>query len=394
MPPITTDEDKEIATNFLAGIDAQLPSHVKPVKEEEKKEEKKEEKQEEKKEEELVLQREKKKVTPDESIAALRKARDEERKKNEVFTKIFGDNQPEAIKPLLDYIQEHVEGPMTVDAVTAAIEDLKGTKNKVTELSTELQEKEKKVTELDIRFSDDFKKNYELPYKEAFDTLFLEFATVAEDKTLVAPKSTQAFHALLTSNPEITGLDAKAALMKFAKDYEAESGEKPMLPSMDSLMSSLRKFKVTKATMHDAFTNWQTKKKEDAQRAVAERQIQSEAQKKASKKMRTDLVSKAFREFDLDSIPFVDDKEAEELFKEEYAFGEEIFDGKKVPEYDSVMARGVKARLWDKYSKKLSELLELEKTMEEGERNGLPGSRRIINTKTGEKVDWLGGALK
>jgi hypothetical protein len=337
----------------------------------------------------------KKKVTQDESIATLRKQRDEEREGNKIYKETFGDVDPVILKDVVDFVKEHVDGPITKDAITTIITDLKAKKDEVAKLQAELQEREKIVNELDVTHSKEFNDRYKTPFKEAYDTLFLEFATVTADKKILAPKATKEFNDFITANKDIEGVEIKAALNKYAKDFEAESGEKPDLPSMSSLMTSLRSFISAREAMNAAYSNWKVKKEEDTKRKALENQTQTEAQMKASKKMRTDLVSKAFREFDSDSIPFVEDKDIEVIFKEEYQFGERFYSENNVPGYDEVIVKGVKASLWDKWAGKLKDLLDLEHAVEKGERNGLRGGKRIDN-KTGaaDKADWLGGALR
>ncbi len=396
-------EQKEIAKGFFDILPPVVGLEIEPLKSKDEEKIKEEErlKEEEKlkggkpnEDEPQFVREPRKKATPDESIATLRKQRDEERERNKIFTETFGEHKPQLIKPILDLVSEYADGPLTEDSVAAVITKLKDAENNINSLQEELQKREQIISQLDVEHSSEFNSKYKEPYKLAHDTLFLEYASVASDKSIIAPKATDALHKLLTSNPEISGIEVKQALSQFAKAFKEESGEDAQLPSMNSLMNSLRAFKSSREAMQDAYTNWKTKKEEDAKSAQANQQIQTEAQKRASKKMRVDLISKAYREFDLDVIPFVDDKEAEELFKEEYDFGEKIFEGKEVPTYDAVMQKGVKARLWDKYASKLKDLIELEESIQKGERNGLPGSKnQVIKNKVDTK-DWLGGALQ
>ena len=140
--------------------------------------------------------------------------------------------------------------------------------------------------------------------------------------------------------------------------------------------------------MHSAYVDWKTTKEEKRKQSESEQQILTEAQQRANKKKRVELASKAFREFDLEEIPFVTEKEAEELFKEEYQFSEKIYTGESVPEYDALLQRGVKSRLWDKYQQELVDLRKFKEEVEEGERNGLPGSKPKRESKVPTK-DWL-----
>lgn len=262
------------------------------------------------------FKREQKKPVPkEESIAALRKQRDEAIQASKLYTETFGEHKPEVIKPLLDLVIEEADGPITAEYVTNKISEFKTLKEKITELETELQDKEKKVTELDIRFSDEFNKGYKEPYEQAFNTLFLEFASVTEDKQIIAPKATQEFRDFLVANPDIDGIEVKVQMQKFAKAYKAESGEDATLPSVNSLMQSLRQFKTARERMQVAYTDWKKTKQQQQQQQIAEQQLQTEAQKRANKKARIELASKAFRNFDLDAIPFVTEKKRKNCLK-------------------------------------------------------------------------------
>src|SRR5690606_595407 len=109
--------------------------------------------------------------------------------------------------------------------------------------------------------------------------------------------------------------------------------------------------------MDEAFTNWKSKKQEEEQRSMAEQEQQNEFLQKKTKRERNTLATKAYREFDFDTFDFVDESEVSDFFREEFREGEKIFAGEKVPPYDAMLTRGVKARLWDKFGPRLKELM-------------------------------------
>lgn len=339
----------------------------------------------------LILQREEKKpavkATPDQSIAALRKQRDELAERNKGFTELFGENPPQVIKPIYELVSELSEGPITENSVKSFIEEHKTAKDRIAELEAKLGEKEKVITEVDIRYSDEFKNNFDLPYKAAAQELFLEFANIQGEET-IAPHATKAFNDFLLSKPDANGVEVKGKLAEFVRAYKEESGEDPIVPSITSIMNALRGFKDKAIKLQDAYNNWSVKKKETVEKKMADQQIQNEATNKALAAKRKDLAGKAFREFNLDDTPFIETSEIEFFVREEYQFGEDIRDG-KVPEYDEFIKRGVEARLWKKYGKRLTELLELEQSVEKGERNDLTGENRITKKSADGKIDWL-----
>jgi len=344
----------------------------------------------------LILERDKKekppKATQEQSIATLRKQRDEFAEKNKGFTELFGESSPNIIKPVYDFLTEIAEGPITETAVQTFIEEHKQFKDRVAELEAKLEEKDKVITEVDIRYSDEFKRDFDEPYKAAAQELFLEFANV-QGQEVIAPIATKAFNDFLLGKPDANGVEVKGEMAKFVAAYKRESGEDPVVPSITSIMNALRGFKDKATKLHDAYTNWSVKKKETVQKRMADQQIQTEATNKALAAKRKELAGKAFREFDLESTPFVEAKEIESFVREEYKLGEEIREG-KVPEYDEFIKRGVEARLWQKYGKRITELMELEESVNKGERNDLPGSDRGTHKPTEGKVNWLTDNLK
>lgn len=368
--------------------------------EQENKEEKQEEKKEitedkkdleKEKEEEIVLKREPKKgkETKDESVANLRKQRDEARLSAKAFTETFGETKPEVIKPLLELASEIVDGPITVESITTFISELKSKDETINELKKTIEGQERKIDDLDVRYSPTFEKQYKKPYEDAGQNLFLEFATVDEDKKIIGPKSTKSFNDYLLGLENIDGVEIKANLQKFVKSFKEETGEDPSIPTMNSLMSSVRSFHKAKADMQEAYSNWKNKKKHSQEQSIIETEKEREVINQRNARERKRLLSKAYQEFDFDEYDFVDEKEAESLFREEFAMGEKLMKGEDVPSYDKMIERGVKARLFDKFASRIKELIELEKSVEKGERNHIAGAGKGKNETRQPTKDWL-----
>lgn len=333
--------------------------------------------------------------TREESIAALRKKADEEANKNKAFTEVFGEISPTAIKPVIDYVSTLIEGPITLEAVNEILTNHKGLKEENEKLLIQLQEKEKKVNELDIRYSDEFATDYQKPYEEALETLFLEFAQVGEDRNIVGPKSTTKLNEFIVSlnGKDIDAKIVKSALNVFAKEYKEETGEDAVIPSIAAMMTSIRTFDGKRNKLREAYENWSVKKKESEQQRLVESERSQSEREKALERERKSLASKAYNTFNFDEVPFLDPVEAQTFFREEYQFGEEIRQG-KVPPYDDFIKRGVESRLWNKWKGKIAELIKLEEKLEESERSGLPGSDTIDNKNKGQKTDWLNDPIR
>jgi hypothetical protein len=331
------------------------------------------------------------KKTKEESLAELRKARDEERERNKRYKEVFGDADVSLYKPLIELISEQIEGPVTQEAIVEVLEGIKNKDSVVSDLNQRLQEQDKTITELDIRHSPEFKKKFIEPYQEADRNLLIEFANLDEKGNILGEKSTSSFHRYLTENiDKVDAAAVKAQLAKFARDYEAETGEKPELPTVSALMSSVRDFRSKRNDMQEAFSDWGNKKKKAQEEEAAEEERNRELNIKRNKRERKNLATKAFQDFDHDSIEDIAnqlDVSISDLFTEEFKKGEDIFDGKDAPAYDFMIQRGVKAQLFDKFLPELKRLRDFEKEVLEREREGLPpSSRKSTDTKT--QTDW------
>lgn len=399
--------DQEEIIDFMGDLDKEInliaadPEGTKQIKDDEKKNNIIEEENKEPssalpssdKEEELEepsFKKQQTKKTKEESISELRKQRDEARISAKIFTETFGETPPVVIKPLVELATELIDGPITENAVNVVITELKTLKEENESLKAKIEEKENKISEIDVRYSSQFKEKYETPLKEASDSLFLEFAKISPDNTIIGHKSTSAFHKFLVESNDIDGVKVKSALTKFAEDFKQETGEDISLPSVTSIMSSLRVFKKAQKDMHEAFANWKTKKEEDEKISQTKAIEQEELRKKNAKRERISMASKAYQSFNHDDIDFIEDKEVELLFKEEFQFGEKIIQGEDIPSWDTVIQRGVKARLFDKILPKIKELIAFKKAVDEGDRNGIKGQFRPEHSKGKKEEDWLG----
>jgi hypothetical protein len=330
----------------------------------------------------------KKKDKPDkeESISILRKQRDELQEK----VKAYEDTgiNINSLKPILDYVSESADGVLDEDTAKIIVQEIKSKDEEIASLKETLQDKDKKIAEIDIRYSDDFKTKYQEPYVQASESLLLEFASITPEKKIIAPKATKALHdSLMDKAEELTAIDVKAMLSQYAKDFEEESGETASIPTINSLMKSLRDFSTARGSMKNAYENWSSIRKQESDKSIAEKEKESEAVQKQKKRERSKLFSKAFQEFDLDALDFIDEDAAKETFNEEYKFIEKIIaDPDKAPGHDELITRGVKSRLWDKHLDNYKRLLALEKEISKGRKRN-DGTANVNNINKDD--DWL-----
>lgn len=334
----------------------------------------------------FTKEKKKEKPSKEDSVVALRKQRDELQER----VKAYEDTgiNINSLKPILDYVSESADGVLDEDTAKVIVQEIKSKDEEIASLKETLQEKDKKIAEIDIRYSDDFKTKYQEPYVQASESLLLEFASITPDKKIVAPKATKALHdSLIEKSKELTAIDVKAMLSQYAKDFEDESGETASIPTINSLMKSLRDFSNARESMKEAYDNWSSIKKQESDKSMVDREKESEEIQRHKKRERSKLFSKAFQEFDLDALDFIDEDAAKETFNEEYKFIEKIIaDPDKAPGHDELITRGVKSRLWDKHLDNYKRLLALEKEISKGRKRN-DGTANVNNISKDD--DWL-----
>lgn len=384
-------EKTEVETffdDFNDDIHQEKPSVVLTVPEKKTDEEPpKKEEEEEENEEELKLERSKPKPKPtnEESNGILRKKLDQAESELKTFKEKFSSVPAEAITPYIEYLEKVNDGVIDADAAKKVIEEIEAKDVEIVELRQKLEEKEKRVSEIDVRYSDEFKSKYEEPYKAAANTMLLEFASVSPDKKLIAPNATKKLHDYLAQNSDkIDAMEVKAKLQEYKQDFKEETnGEDVSLPSVTSMMQSVRAFNKAKSDMHEAYTTWGSKKKQDQEQRLAEEERQRDLAYKAGRRERSTLASKAYKDYDIDTYDFIKEDELKEIVQEEFKFGEKVMQGADVPPYDTLITRGVNSRLWEKHRDNYLRLLK-----EEEQREPKKGSRLQTNT-TKQTKSWL-----
>lgn len=382
MPPTAQpDIQKSQASEFMKDLD--MTDDIDQDEEDKKKKELEEKNKQQDIDKDLnpnFKRQQKAKPDKDESLATLRKQRDDLAKIVDGFKESFGaDVDPSTFKPLIQEIVSQADGPVTADYITKFIEDNKKKDETVKQMQERLSENEKKVVDLDIRHSEEYQRTYVQPYSDAAKEMFLDFAQVSSDEKVIAPIATKEFNDFLLNLTDIDGLKVKAKLNEFAKKFQAESGEDALLPAVSTLMASLRNYHTAKQNMHDAYNDWGNKKKESVQKFTAKQQEEFEKSQKTGRRVRVEESSKAFQEFDLDKYDFIPETELEEVFKEEFELGEKLSKGENLPPYRDLLTRGAKSRLFDKYAPMLKDLIKFKESVEKGNRNHIKGADDIFS---------------
>jgi hypothetical protein len=385
---VLTDEQKKKVEEDAAAEEQKKKDEEQKKKDEEQK--KKDDDEEVKLELERATSKKKEeKPTKDDSIATLRKQRDELASKVKQYEESGID--PQVIKPILDLITDSSDGVLDQSTVEAIVTEIKSKDKEINDLKEALQSKDQRIAEIDIRFSDEFKTKYEEPYKQSAQSLLLEFASITDDKKIIAPVATKKLHdALVEKSGELTAIDVKAMLGSFAKEFEEESGEQASIPTINSLMSAIRAFDKSRKDMQGAYQNWSTKRKEEEDKLHAEEEQNRDLLSKKEKRERIKFVNKAFKEFDFDSHDFLEEDKIKESFNEEYEFIEGIYNNpEKAPTHDVLISRGVKSRLWDSHLENYKRLIELEKEITKSKER--PANRQPAKAGySKDDDDWLG----
>lgn len=326
------------------------------------------------------------------SLSNLRKQRDEAITRLQSFEEAAGDLDPDLIKSVREFIDENKDDDdlPTPDTIKSILQEAKESKDTIKELQEKLEEKDKRVQDLDIRSSEAFQNEYLRPLQEASSDLQVEIANVDPKGEVIAPEATKNFHASLMKEKDMDSMKMQKHLAKFASDFEKESGQKYEKPSTSAAMSAFRSFQKANKSANEAYSSWNEKKKESQTKLEQERAKQQEFQIKQDKQKRRAAAISGLRNFDLDLVDGVFDKNRlEKTFQAAFKRQEKMFeDPEQVPSYEDLMKSQVKADLFDDAMK---ELQELRKFKEEHEDEELDKAKdRGSSKKTNKKEsDWL-----
>lgn len=315
----------------------------------------------------------KEKPNPDDSAKQLRKDRDEARESLKVFTEVFGEHKPGVIKPLLEYLVDGIDGPLTEEIINEKLDQIKNSDTEIQKLRGFVSEREAKITELDVRESPEFKEKFIQPYQEAADALFVEFAKFDGEGKPVAPQSSATFHQFLMKNAkELNPISLKQQIEIFKGEFKKETnGEEISMPSVQIMMDALRGFGGKQAKMAEAYSKWATIKKETEEKSKNDQEQQNQLQQTRNARERKSFMQKAMNDFERPD--FIEESKLAEKFQDEHLFMEKIFKQEEIPPHDQLIQRGVKSRLYDEFLPDYKRLLALEEEWDKSDRNHIPG---------------------
>lgn len=341
----------------------------------------------------------KKKPGKEDSIAELRKSRDEERR-----LRIEAENRAKELekagnsnlKPIAEYIEGKFGG-LDEDAIKRYIDKNKLRKTELTEKEKKLAEKEAKLRHYTIEEDDEFQSKYKKPYFDAADSLLATIATVDNDGKIIQESFFKSVRDnLVNKSGEIDPVKAKAALVQIAAKYKEITGEDYNGTTLSDFMSAIREVNTKKSSMQQAYKNWEEQKTKEKENNTIVQQEELDKRSKAQKKIRRDLAKKAINEFNYDEFEgVIDEEEIENTFKSVYEHNESIFeDATKLPSYDKILTDAAKSRLFDKIFEDYKTLKKRFSDEEYRKRDGLKGSEKgPLKDKDDDDDDafgWMG----
>lgn len=293
------------------------------------------------------------KPNKEESMGILKKQYEDLKKEHEELKKglgEFGETQPKVILKLFNKIKESANGPVTEQYVDQYLENLGATDKQIQEFKDQLATKEKKLIEYDINNSPEFVQKFDVPHREAYDSLFYQFAQPivdAEGKTTgyLGDTATKKFHGFLFGKGDKNPANIQAAIQTFYKEFKSETGEEPMLINSASIMKGLREFHQTGQARQQAILNWSETKKQAQEQQLVEEQRRKEELGKASRKMRVDASTKAYDTFNHDAFEAVfSDEEIQDVFREQFKFTETFYEKpSEAPKFEVLQQNGAYA---------------------------------------------------
>lgn len=385
--PIEKEEEEE---------EKEIISKEEEQEEEQEEQEEEEEEEEQEQEEEPLLslssKSKGKKKTRETQIQELRSSKDKWRKEAETLKK-ENEKLSKSVSP------ENVE---VISILEEKFGSLGGSiKEKVELLTNALEEKESIKSEyesykrdVDIRSTEEWKEEYETPYNDALQNGYASIVNFDGDGSIPHEPIFQKFFSDLVSSSiksgDVNATQIKAALVKFSKAYEDNTGEKYDIPSISDVTKSIRSIIKTSANANKAYEKWESDSKSIAEKRKLEKDDKSKRLKEVEKKERKRLAVEALRSFDIESLDdIIDQDDIVSEFNSVFKGNEEQIEDPSKYSYDHIITLQAKGKLFDvlleKYRKDI-ENIKNEKKLS----SGIKGGSKVKSTDTNKTVGtWL-----
>lgn len=296
-------------------------------------------------------QNEKPRRAPEDSIAALRKSRDEAVQKLAEQTKLLEQSSKqgtifEEVKKLIN------KDDVTPEDLKQIFDDFEFTKKEKASLEASLKETQLKLRDYDINNSPEFIENFVNPIRQHAMSLAAEIQPIINGEAVPVPKAAQNVMDDLFTSGQINPTAVKIALTKIKSAYEDADIDYEM-PRVSTITEYLIKLQNAVIKKDEAYADWETAKVEkmrDKQEDQNHRQGLIQARSKQERrKMAQDFMNDFVRREDFDYLAEAHGFNGvmQVITDQHTKLTEMMDDPTKAPTYDSLLEMYAKASLYD-----------------------------------------------
>lgn len=295
---------------------------------------------------------------PEDSIAILRKQRDEARQKIEEQEALLREKEELLGKSSIDgSVFDEVKKLINKDEVTT--EDLKQifkdydfTKKEKEALANQLKETQERLKDYDIRQSPEFIENFEKPILTAQQALAAEIVPIVNGQPVMNQDAAEILRDLVESG-EINAQTVKVAITKIRDAYE-DAGVDYDMPSVKNVLSCINSVVDLHSKASEAYQNWEeTKMQKKLEKQEIDQSKQTIIQAKSRQERK--IIAKGYlaKLAQSDDYDYIADMYGHEnamqvAVESHNSLSEMMDDPSKAPTYDILLDLMTKARLFDK----------------------------------------------
>jgi hypothetical protein len=295
---------------------------------------------------------------PEESVAILRKQRDEARQRIEEQEALLKEKEELLGKSTIDgSVFDEVKKlinkeEVTTDDLKQIFKDYDFTKKEKEALANQLKETQERLKDYDIRQSPEFIENYERPILDAQQALAAEIVPIVNGKPVMNKDAAEIMRELVDSG-EINAQTVKIAITRIRDAYE-DAGVDYDMPSVKNVLSCLNSVVDLHSEAAKAYQNWEETK---IQKSLEKQEIDQSKQTiiKAKSRQERVVIAKGYmaKLAQSDDYEYIADMYGHEnamqvAVSSHNDLSEMMDDPSKAPTYDTLLDLMTKARLFDK----------------------------------------------
>ncbi len=294
---------------------------------------------------------------PEESVAILRKQRDEARQSLAEKEALIAEKDAALAKAnangtIYDEVKKLIKkDDVTPEDLKTIFDDYDFTKKEKEALATQLKETQSRLRDYDIRQSSEFIDTYEKPIIEARTALAAEIVPIVNGKPITSQKAATVLSELIDSG-EINAQTVKIAISKIRDAYEDEGVDYDM-PSVKNVLGAINALISNHEKAAQAYNEWETVKTQKQLEKVEIDQSKASIIQSKSKQDRK-VIAKTYLS-DLassDNYEYIAEMHGHEnamqiAVQSHNALSEMMDDPSKAPTYDVLLDLMTKAKLYD-----------------------------------------------